>query len=110
MRAEVYLQLQRCQLQRCRSLAQAMASRQLKQLDLRLAKHINRLHRVAHQEACTLACGLPASGKQCKQLILAARSILEFVDQQMTPPPGNLGCQLAELALFIEQNLPRGET
>ena len=64
MGTKIGLQLQRCQLHRRRSFAQAVAPGAFKELYLGLAKHIDRLHGIADQEAAASAGGLPPAGNQ----------------------------------------------
>ncbi len=109
MGAKIGLQLQRCQLHRGRSFAQAVAPGAFKELYLSLAKHIDRLHGIADQEAGASARGLPSARNQGEQLVLAARRILKLVHQQMRPSSGNIGGQFAQLALVVAQDLPRSE-
>src|SRR4029078_1890932 len=54
-----------------------------KQTDLGLAEAINGLHRIPHQKQCAAVARLPSCGQFLEQLILSARGILKFVNQQV---------------------------
>ena len=64
MGAKVCLQLQRCQLHRGRPFAQAVAPGAFEELYLGLAKHVDRLHGIADQEAGASTRGLPPARNQ----------------------------------------------
>src|ERR1700761_8527251 len=109
MGTEICLQLYWCQLDCGRSFAQAVAPGALKKLYLGLAKHVDRLHRIAYQKATAPARGLPSSGQQGKQLVLAAGSVLKLVHQQMRPSFGDGGGEFAGLTLVVAQDLAGGK-
>ena len=66
-----------------RQAADPFAGRFQKQPDLGLAKAIDGLHRVAHRERRPAIVPLPARSELLDEGVLADRSVLEFVDQQM---------------------------
>jgi hypothetical protein len=110
MRAKISLQLQRCQLHSRRSFSEPVTLGSFKKLHFSLAKHVDRLHRIAYQEAAASTRGLPPAGNQGEQFVLATRGILKLVHQQMRPAGGNIGGQFARLALVVAQDLLRGQT
>ena len=63
-----------------------MFARAQVETDLGLAKAVNRLHRIADGEQRATIAMLPAGRQRGEQLVLAARGVLELVDQHMLQP------------------------
>ena len=70
--------------------ADAMIANVGKELDLRLAEQIDRLHGIANEEAGTVLAGIPGGEESGNQLVLSARRILELVNEQMAEIAGNV--------------------
>ena len=63
--------------------ADAALLRQQEQRHVRVAKAVDRLHRVADQEQRAPVVGLPARRQQLEQAPLRLRRVLELIDEQM---------------------------
>ncbi len=69
---------------------------------IRIAKTIDRLHRIADSEKGVIAVGLPTLGEQFKKAHLAVGGILKLVHQQVANSVVEVQCKVRR-ARFISQ-------
>ena len=105
MRTEVDGKLHRLTANAGANRADAMIAYVGEELDLRLAEQIDGLHGIANEEAGAMLAGIPGGKERGDQFVLAARSVLELIDEEMAEVAGNVDDALRR---FLE-NEERGE-
>ncbi len=104
-RAEVPRELQRLH----RHFADAMLASAQEQPDLRFAKEVNRLHRIAYREQRVTVALLPRRGERGKQVELRDRGVLELVDEHVPERDAGAQSEIGRQSILNERLLRRRE-